>query len=108
MNTSSNYMLKSCIYNAIFSVLNKLPFLREKTKIFFSAVKSAPFVVQRQMGRYADNTKNSMGKMIFNIKYIQSILMFSSTFVLEAALVLGLTEWKHSFYHVKEMLANVE
>lgn len=44
-------------------------------KMSFSAVQSAPIVVQRQTEKYA-NTKNSMGKMIFNIKYIQSIFMF--------------------------------
>ena len=90
-----------------FSVLNKLTFIREKMKMSFSAVQSAPFVVQRQMERYADTTKNSMVKMIFNIKYIQSILMFLSSFLLEAALFLGLTDYKHSVYHVNEMPANV-
>lgn len=55
-------MLKSCVYNAIFFVLSKLTFVREKMKMSFLAIQSAPFVVQRQMERYADNTRNSTGK----------------------------------------------
>lgn len=58
------------------------------------------------MDRYADNTKNSIGKNDFQH---QTCSVNSQVFVyipLEAALFLGLTEYKHSIYYVSEMLTH--
>lgn len=81
-----------------FSVLNKLIFIfkREKMKMSFSVAQFATFIVQRQMERHADNTKNSVEKMTFNIKYIQLILMFSRTLPLEADFVFR-PDWMETF-----------